>query len=152
MNQDKALFAGPGVMLFSAAIFGFFGFFYIDWSTLGVDLQPVMFRVLLGWTLKISACIFLLSGILAFSKPIVGNLLYALAGVASAGLFVVVAVMDVTDTRHGFLPFGNAFGPVVLLLFAAWNGFGSWSALRSILGSRSHAVAPGGGPEAADGQ
>jgi len=92
MNQDKGLFAGPGVMLFSAAIFGFFGFFYIDWSTLGVDLQPVMFRVLLGWTLKISACVFLLSGILAFFKPIVGNLLYALAGVASAVLFVVVAV------------------------------------------------------------
>ena len=152
MNQNKGLFDGPVVMLLSAGIYGFFGFFYIDWSTLGVDGQPVLFRVLLGWTLKISACVFLLSGILALAKPFAANLLYSLAGIGSAGLFVVVAVMDVTDTRHGFLPFGNVFGPVVLLLFAAWNGFGSWSALRSILGSRSHAVAPGGGPDATDGQ
>ena len=146
MNQNKGLFDGPVVMLLSAGIYGFFGFFYIDWSTLGVDGQPVLFRVLLGWTLKISACVFLLSGILALAKPFAANLLYSLAGIGSAGLFVVVAVMDVTDTRHGFMPFGHAFGPVVLLLFAAWNGFGSWSALRSILRSRDYTVTATGGP------
>ena len=148
MSENNGLFAGPVVMLFSAAIFGFFGFFYVDWNSLGVDGQVVLFRVLLGWTLKISACLFLLAGVLAFAKPVMGNLLYALTGVASAGLFVVVAVMDVTDDRHGFMP----YGPIVLLVFAAWNGYGSWSALRSILGSREHAGIVPSGPETAGGQ
>ncbi len=147
MNQNKGLFAGPVVMLLSAAIFGFFGF-YRDWSAPFPDGKVILFMVLLGWTLRISAGVFLLSGILALAKPVLGNLLYALAGIGSAGLFVVVAVMDVTDTDHMIMP----YGVVVLLLFAAWNGFGSWSALRSILGSRERAVAAAGGPEATDGQ
>ena len=146
MNENNELFAGPAVMLFSAAIFGFFGIFYIDWNAVGVDGQVVLFRVLLGWVLKISAGMFLLAGVIAFARPVIGNLLYALTGVASAGLFVVVAVMDVTDTRHGFMP----YGPVVLMLFAAWNGYGSWSALRSILRSRDTEAVPGGPEPAGD--
>ena len=147
MNQNKGFFAGPMVMLFSAAIFGYFGFSR-DWSAPFPDGQVILFMVLLGWTLKITACVFLLSGILVFFRSIAGNLLYALAGIGAAGLFVVVAVMDLTDTTHMIMPYGE----VVLLLFAAWNGFGSWSALRSILGSREQAVAGSGGPEPADGQ
>ena len=92
MNQNKGLFAGPVVMLLSAAIFGFFGFFR-DWSAPFPDGKVILFMVLLGWTLRISACVFFLSGILALAKPVVGNLLYALAGIGSAGLFVVVAVI-----------------------------------------------------------
>ena len=147
MNQNKGFYAGPVVMLFSAAIFGFFGFSR-NWCAPFPDGQVILFMVLLGWTLKISACVFLLSGILAFFRPVAGNLLYALAGIGAAGLFVVVAVMDLTDTTHMIMPYGE----VVLILFAAWNGFGSWSALRSILGSRAQAVARSGGPEPVDGQ
>ncbi len=148
MNEKNELFAGPAVMLFSAALFGFFGIFYVDWNALGVDGQVVLFRVLLGWTLKISAGMFAVAGVITFSRPRIGNLLYTLTGIASAGLFVVVAVMDVTDERHGFMP----YGPVVLLLFAAWNGYGSWSALRSIFGSRWRTHAVPGGPEPAGDQ
>jgi len=147
MNQNKGLFAGPVVMLLSAAIFGFVGFFR-DWSAPFPDGKVILFMVLLGWTLRISACVFLLSGILALVRPVMGNLLYALAGIGSAGLFVVVAVMDVTDTDHMIMPYGE----VVLLLFAAWHGFGSWSALRSILVSREHTVVATGGRGLADGQ
>jgi len=141
MIQDKGLFAGPVAMLLSAAILGFVGFSR-DWSAPFPDGQVILFMVVLGWTLRITACVFVLSAILAFPKPTAGNLLYSLAGVTSAGLFVVVAVMDVTDTDHMIMP----YGVVVLLLFAAWHGFGSWSALRSILGSREHTVAATGGP------
>ncbi len=107
MNQNKGLFAGPMVMLLSAAIFGFFGFFR-DWSAPFPDGQVVLFMVLLGWTLKISAVVFLVAGLLAFVSPIAGNLLYALAGVGSAGLFVVVAVMDLTDAAHMIMPYASA--------------------------------------------
>lgn len=148
MNENNRLFAGPVAMLLSAAIFGFFGFFYVDWNSLSANDHVVLFRVLLGWTLKLSAVVFAVAGVVAFSRPVMGNLLYALTGGVAAGLFVVVAIMDVTDDRHGIMP----YGPAVLLLFAAWNGYGSWSALRSILGSRERANAALGGSEPAGGQ
>ncbi len=147
MNQNNGRFAGSFVMLFSAAIFGFFGFSR-DWSAPFPDGKVILFMVLLGWTLKVSAAMFLASGVLSFVKPIAGHLLYALTGVAAAGLFVVVVVMDVTDTTHMVMPYGW----VVLLLFAVWNGYGSWVSLRSILGSREHAGDVGGGPGPADGE
>ncbi len=131
-RRNQGFFEGPMIMLLSAAIFGFFGFFYVNWNTLGVDGNPVLFRVLLGWTLKTTAILFAASAGLAALKPYLGNLLYALTGVASAGLFFVVAIMDIADDQHGFMP----YGPVVLLLFAGWNGFGSWSALRAVLAMR----------------
>ncbi len=144
MNQDKALFAGPGVMLFSAAIFGFFGFYMLKpVNALG---QPILFMVLLTWTLRGSAVLFVVSGVLTFVRPVLGNLLYFLVGGVGGGLFVIVVIMDIADVKN------QTIHPVLLLLFAAWNVYGSWSALRSILGSRARAVAPGRGPEAAGGQ
>ncbi len=148
MNQNRARFTSPILILVSAAIFGFFGFFYADWNKPFPDGQVVLFMVLLGWTLKISAVVFLVAGLLAFVSPIAGNLLYALTGVASAGLFVVVAVMDLTDDAHMIMP----YAPAVLILFASWNGFASWSALRSIIGSREQPGFATGGPEATGGQ
>jgi len=147
MNQNNGRFAGSFVMLFSAAIFGFFGFSR-DWSAPFPDGKVIPFMVLLGWTLKVSAAMFLTSGVLSFVKPIAGHLLYALTGVAAAGLFLVVVVMDVTDTTHMVM----RWGWVVLLFFAVWNGYGSWLSLRSILGSRQRAVLFGGGPDPADGE
>ncbi len=147
MNQNNGRLAGPFVMLFSAAIFGFFGFSR-DWSAPFPDGKVILFMVVLGWTLKVSAAMFLVSGGLSFVRPIAGHLLYALTGVAAAGLFVVVVVMDVTDTTHMVMPYGW----VVLLLFAVWNGYGSWLSLRSILGSRQHAGDIPGGPGALDGE
>lgn len=146
MKEHNGIFAGPFVMLFSAAIFGFFGFSR-DWAAPFTDGKVVLFMVLLGWTLRISACLFLIAGVTALVKPIAGHLLYALTSVASAGLFVVVVVMDVTDTSHMVMPYGE----FVLLFFAIWNGYGSWSALRAILGSREHAGVLNGGPEPAGG-
>ncbi len=148
MNQNRVLVTNPLLILLSAAMFGFFGFFYQDWDKPFPDGQVVLFMVLLGWTLKISALVFLAAGLLAFVSPVAGNLLYALAGVGSAGLFVVVAVMDLTDATHMIMP----YGPAVLVLFAAWNGFGSWSALRSIIGSHDRRGFTAGGPAPTGGQ
>ena len=57
MNQNNGFFAGPVVMLLSAAILGFFGFSR-DWSAPFPDGQVILFMVVLGWTLRITACIF----------------------------------------------------------------------------------------------
>ena len=144
MNQNNGRFAGSFVMLFSAAIFGVFGFYMLKpVNALG---QPILFMVLLTWTLRVSAILFLLSAMLTVVRPVLGNLLYSLVGIVGAGLFVVVVIMDVTDVKN------STVHPLILLLFAAWNGYGSWSALRSIIGSREHAGVVGGGPDPADGE
>jgi len=144
MNQINGRFAGPIVMLFSAAMFGYFGFYVM--KPVSTSGQPILFMVLLTWTLRISAALFLLSALLTVVRPILGNLLYSLVGVVGAGLFVVVVVMDFTDPKN------QTISPILLLLFAAWNGYGSWSALRSILVSKQHVGVAGGGPEPAGGQ
>ncbi len=123
--------AGPGMMFLSAAIFGFFGFMMafpeID-STTG-NLIPLV--VTLKWTLRAAAVAFLLSAVLSIANPRAGEILYAGVSLISAGLFVVVAVWDIMTPQyvsgvHWFL----------LLVFAAWNGFGSYSSLREILSAR----------------
>ncbi len=144
MNQNNGRFAGSFVMLFSAAIFGVFGFYMLKpVNALG---QPILFMVLLTWTLRISAVLFFLSAVVTVVRPVLGNLLYSLVGVVGAGLFVVVVIMDVADTKN------QTVHPLLLLLFAAWNGYGSWSALRSILGSRERLAVVPGGPARADGE
>jgi hypothetical protein len=113
-------------MFLSAAVFGFFGFTF-SWNHIGVNNQFLLFVALLEWTLKGSCLVFALSGALALVKPAAGNLLYAFGGLAGAAMFLVVAVMDWLDSQH------TALHPVVLLLFAAWNGYGSWTGLRAVL-------------------
>lgn len=135
MNQKTDGLTGPAIMILSALIFGFVGF-YFRWTTRDADGQFVLFPALLGWTLRGSAVLFLASAGLTVVRPVIGNLMYALVGVVGAGLFVVVAVMDIADEKH------DAFPPIILLIFAAWNGFGSWTSLRSVLSVRQDAAAP----------
>lgn len=128
------LLAGPGIMLISAALFGYFGFFYgINWSTPGVDGQPVLFRVMLGWTLQVSAIGFAAAAVLTYVHGLLGNAVYALIGLVGAILFLVIAAMDWLDAQHGV--FGGA--PVILVLFALWNGYGSWMSLKAVLAIRA---------------
>jgi hypothetical protein len=130
MPEKTGQLAGPAIMILSALIFGYFGF---RMSSTALDGEFVLFFALLTWTLRISAGLFVLSAILTFVVPVVGNLLYALVGVVGAGLFVVVAVMDIADPYDASVPWW------LLLVFAAWNGYSSWLALRAILAGRAPA-------------
>ncbi len=134
MSQSRASsnFAGPGIMLISAVIFGFFGFMYVNWNTPGVNGQLVPFRLICGWTLKIASVSFFVCALLTFVKPMVANVLYAVVGLISAALFVVVAILDLADQQHAIM----AYGPFILFLFAAWNGYGSWIALKDLMAQR----------------
>ncbi|MHC4219923.1 MAG: hypothetical protein ACYSU7_15885 [Planctomycetota bacterium] len=136
MPDKEGQLAGPAIMLLSALIFGYFG---LNMSETAVDGEWVLFFALLTWTLRISAGLFILSAVLTFVVPVFGNLLYALAGVVGAGLFLVVAVMDIADDKY------DASVPwVLLLVFAAWNGYGSWLALRAVLAGRAASTAGDG--------
>jgi len=135
MPEQEGRLAGPAIMLLSALIFGFFGFLMRETT---VDGEWVLFFALLTWTLRISAGLFVVSAVVTFAAPVAGNLLYALVGVVGAGLFVVVAVMDIADPHNAAVPWW------LLLVFAAWNGYGSWFALRAVLAGRADkAIADG---------
>lgn len=136
---------GPGMMLLSAAIFGYFGF-GMSWTHYSIfNGSFVLFFALLDYTLKGSAIAFLAAGLLTFVKPLPGNLLYGLAGVIGAALLLVVAAMDFMDKQH------TAISPLLLLIFVAWNGFSSFAGLREAMGvMRARSAARGDqtfGPE-----
>jgi len=134
-RQPDGMLSGPGMMLLSAAIFGYFGF-AVTWLSTGSGGQFLLFVAILEWTLKVTAIVFLVSGLLTVVRPWLGNLLYSLAGLASAASFAVVLILDLMDSQH------QAISPLLLLIFAAWNGFGSWSSLRAVLTAPERAQAP----------
>jgi hypothetical protein len=125
--RHSGLLAGPFIMFISAAIFGYFGFFIGLTSTTSTGNVVFLFGLLM-WTLRIAAIGFLLSGLLTFIAPVGGNLLYAVTGLLTAAGFVLVGILDIADDQHA-----AALPPALAFLFAAWNGYGAWSGLRSVL-------------------
>jgi len=110
-----------GVMLLSAAIFGFFGFM-MSWPELDVQtgkLIPLV--VTLKWTLRITAIAFLICALVSMPLPDVGGLVYAAVGMACAAALAVLGVWDLTS--HWY----SGIHPFLLFVFAAWNGVTSWA-------------------------
>lgn len=125
------------MMVISAAIFAYFGWFaQIAWNTPGVTGQVVLFRVMLGWTIRIAAIAFGASALIALVAPVIGNVIFAIVGLLSAILFVVIAIMDLLDPQHGIF----AYAPIILILFALWNGYGSWTSLTEVIADRRRAA------------
>jgi hypothetical protein len=127
--------ASPGIMLLSAAIFGYFGFF-ITWNHYSIITGKfLLFVALLDWTLKGASIGFAIAAGITVVKPFLGNVLYCVVSLLSAVLFVVVAALDFIDPQH------TAMHPALLLIFAAWNGYGAWSGLQELQALRA-AIGP----------
>ncbi len=126
MSDRNGLLAGPGIMLLSAAIFGFFGFMTpfpeLDANT--GELIPLVLT--LKWTLRITAVALLAAGLVAMAQPLVGDIVYSVTGLVSAIMLVVVGVWDLLVEYHSGVHW------FLLFAFAAWNGWGSYSGLQSI--------------------
>ena len=127
--QRPMLLAGPGMMFLSAAIFGYFGF-SITWIYQGNNGQFLLFVALLDWTLKGSAMAYLVSGLITLANARAGNLLYGIVGLLGAILFLVIAAMDYADKQH------MAMNPILLLIFAGWNGYASFTGLKELFRTR----------------
>jgi hypothetical protein len=127
MSDDTARDTRPQVffMLVSAAIFGYFG-----WMTVWAQ-QLLPMTAILKWSLRIGSIAFAVAAGLAFAGGMLGPLLYAVAGVVTSILFVVVAVMDWANATHS-----TGIPPFLLLLFAAWNGYGSVAAIAEVRAGR----------------
>lgn len=130
-SHDAREMANPVIMLLSAAIFGYFGFFRGMTATTASG-EFVLFFAILLWTLRIGAIMFLVSGVVAFAAPVLGNVIYALGSVICAIGFLAVGVMDVLDDQRA-----SAIPPILAFIFAAWNGYGAWSGLRELMARRA---------------
>ncbi|MCI0677077.1 MAG: hypothetical protein L0Y42_15045 [Phycisphaerales bacterium] len=128
--MNRTIGAGPGIMLLSAAIFGFFGFTtsWIYYS--GTTGQFLFFVALLDWTLKGAAIGFLICGLITFFAPVAGNALYCIVSMLSAVSFLIVAILDIADTQH------IAIHPLLLIIFAGWNGYGAWMGISELVARR----------------
>lgn len=123
--------AGPGVMLFSAAVFGFFGFMM---AFPEIDVQTgktIPLVVTLKWTLRAAAIAFFAAAIISMGAITPGNLLFSFVGLCSALMFLVIAIWDLNS------PFESGVHPFILFVFAAWNGYSSWMGLQEVLSRRS---------------
>jgi hypothetical protein len=132
MNQQQKIGARTDVffMVISALLFAWFGF-GSSWAHQYTTTQPpqlLLMVVVLKWTLRGGAIAFGLSVILALTGSILGELLYAIAGLATAVLFAIVAIWEWTNPQ-GYYSGVPAF---LLIIFAVWNGYGSWISLRAI--------------------
>ena len=119
-------------MLVSALIFGYFGFLGTggSWTTPDGTIVPAW--LLLDLTLKATAICFAVSAGLYMAAPLLANMAYCLVSMGSALMFILVAILDWIDPDHA-----AAAGPVLLLIFAAWNGYGAISSLQSLLNRSS---------------
>ncbi len=119
-------------MLISGGIFAYFGFAN-SWvhqytSTTPPVLLPMV--VLLKWSLRVGAISFGVSALISFSGSILGPLLYAIVGLITAVIFAIVAVWEWTNPNGYY----SGVPAILLIIFAVWNGFGSYSGLREVLG------------------
>ena len=122
-------FTGPGYMLISAALFGYFGFAY-NWDSTGTDGQFLPFVVIIEWSLKGGAIGFALAAILSFIASRPAEFLYAAVGIITAIGFVIGGSLDLADNQH------TVMQPIILFIFAAWNGYSSVMSLKHLLQSR----------------
>lgn len=120
--------ASPVIMLLSAAIFGYFGFF-IGLTNQGPSGEVVFMFTLLLWTLRVGAIAFAASALIAFVQPTAGELMYCLSSLATALGLAAVGVLDIMDQQYA-----AAIPPILAFIFAAWNGFSAWAGLQAILG------------------
>lgn len=125
-------------MLISAGILAYFGFGG-SWAHKYTTTQPPQLLTMvavLEWTLKAGAIAFGLSALLAMIGQRLGSILYAVAGIATAVVFITVAIWEWTNPQGYY----SGIPAILLLIFALWNGYGSLSSLRELTGGSRRAA------------
>jgi len=121
-------------MFISAGVFAYFGFAG-SWAHQYTTTNPpelLTMVVLLKWTLRAGAIAFGVAAVLSMLRSGAGPLLYCVVGLITAVLFVVVGIWEMTNPQGYF----SGIPAILLFLFAAWNGFGSWTELQEMFGGR----------------
>jgi hypothetical protein len=124
-------------MLISAGLFAYFGFgsSWVHQYTAATATPPNQWLpmvAVLEWSLKGGAVAFGLAAVISMAGSIFGPMLYAATGLITSLAFIAVAIWQWTNPQGYY----SGMSPLLLVLFAAWNGFGSYSSLREVLASR----------------
>jgi hypothetical protein len=120
-------------MLISAGLFAYFGW-GVSWVHKYTTTQPPQLLpmvVLLQWTMRGGAIAFGLAALISMLGSSIGSFVYAGAGLATAVIFLIVAIWEWTNPQGYY----SGVPAILLLVFAVWNGYGSWSSLREALAS-----------------
>jgi len=118
---DKSQVRGDAIiMLFSAAIFAYFGF-----TLSNISYPPVLFAIMI-WSLRFGAIAFGISGLLALAGTPFAVWLYSISAVLTSLAFIVVGIWHVVDPaiRQNAL-----FTGLIFLAFGLFNGQGAWRSL-----------------------
>lgn len=120
-------------ILFAAAIYAALGWLLLSWShqyanPTASQPQPQLLYmvVMLKWTLRGGAIAFAVAGMLALRGTVLGPLLYGIVGVLAALSLATVAVWDLNSQYY------SGLHPALLLLLAAWHGYGSVTGLYEL--------------------
>lgn len=124
-------------MLISGGIFAYFGFGSSWAHQYTTTTPPVLLPmvVLLKWSLRSSAIAYGVSALISLTGSMLGPLLYAVVGLITAIVFALVAAWEWTNPNGYY----SGVPAILLVIFAAWNGYGSFSGLREIFASRATA-------------
>ena len=130
--SGNTVHGGRGIeaMFISAAIFGFFGFLYLNTLPASNDGLPIPCHNLFVWVLRGSAAAFALSAIVTMAHARAGQWMYAVLGLLSAVGMLAALWWDIRDPDHSILVM---YPMVVVPIFAIWNGWGSIVAIRALL-------------------
>jgi hypothetical protein len=125
-------------MLISAGLFAYFGFAG-SWAhqyTAPNAPNPnalVPMVAVLKWTLRAGAIAFGFAAILSLSGLAAGSLLYFVTGLITAVLFGIVAIWEWTNPQGYY----SGVPAILLIVFAVWNGYGSWMGLKDFMAWRA---------------
>lgn len=120
-------------MVLGALIFGYFGF-VMGWAhERTLDDELLWAVVLLKWSLRIGAILFALSAVLAYARFGVASTIAGVTSLATSIAFLVVAAWDWSMPQYS-----SGVHPLLLILFAAWNGWGGIEWIREQGGAGSN--------------
>lgn len=136
-ESSSPLRADVFFMLLSALLFAYFGFIW-SWAHQWTSTQPpqrIPMIAVLMWTLRIGAIAFIVAAALSLARQRLGPFLYAVTGLVTSALFVVVAIWEWTNPNGYY----SGVPAILLLVFALLNGYGSINSLRALRAAPSPA-------------
>lgn len=107
-------------LLLSTLLFGYFGFLYGLTDRAAPDGPVIPMFATFLWTLRLSAIGFAIAFVLALLRQPVANIVSGVVGLLGAVAFLGLAIWDWMDPAYGL-----RLSPIVLVLFAMWNGYSS---------------------------
>jgi hypothetical protein len=135
-QYPSGTFTSPWMMLISGAIAGYFGFSATYSYTSTITGEFLLFVPLYEWSLKGAAIAFLVAGVIAFVRPVIGEWIYGGSGLLAAAGLLAAGFLDVMDQQH------MVQSPFLTFLFAVIIAIASCASIRDACAKGSEYTGP----------